>query len=115
MTDSVTPYIDGEPNRAAPLLVLLSCMFDGGIEFKDPAADFLANVLRSISDELEIIGAAGDDGVDRAPTLERCLNRAADRARLAVEIARRIQGGEIREPSELRGMVAATQGRPVEQ
>lgn len=114
MKDVVTPYIDGEPNEDAPLLVFVKCMFSGGVGFKDSAADFLGNMLQSIADEIEIVGAVvnGEDGLDHSDAVERCLARVHDRAKLSVEIARRIQrdaGGE-----DFRGMVAASQGRPVD-
>jgi hypothetical protein len=66
--------------------------YDQGIH--EPGAKLLADALRASADEIALIRAT-DDGLDHSHETDRVLYRAENRARIAVEIARRIQAGQV--------------------
>ncbi len=90
---------NGTVNPKAPLMTLVTAMFEAPnapTAFKDPSAEFLSSVLLSIADDAEILEAASrEDTLDRTDTIGRCSLRAEWRARIAVEIARRLQTGAV--------------------
>jgi hypothetical protein len=93
----VTAFEMGDVNQKAPLLTLVSALFEAPnmpAKFADPAADFMANALMSISDEVELTAAA-NNGLDLGEVKDRAAMRTEWRARIAVEIARRMQTGEV--------------------
>ncbi len=93
----VLPFDLGEVNRKAPLLTLIHAMFeapDVPAKFKDPGADFMANVLHSVADDAELYSAT-DGQLDRTEIIDRAMMRLEWRSRIAVEIARRMQTGEV--------------------
>ncbi len=96
--EPVRPFVnfDGTPNPDAPLSVLLGAMFthDGLPDGLPPSANFLASVLIAAADEAELAGDV-DETLDHSPMIRRVLGRLENRARLAVEIARRIELGEV--------------------
>jgi hypothetical protein len=93
----VTAFELGDVNQAAPLLTLVVALFEAPnmpTRFADPGADFLANALMSVSDEVELTEAA-NNGLDLGEVKGRASMRTEWRARIAVEIARRMQTGEV--------------------
>jgi hypothetical protein len=93
----VTAFTGGEVNREAPLLTLVKAMFDAPdvpVSFADPGAEFMANVLMTLADESELAEAA-DNELDLGPVRERAHYRVGFRSRIAVEIARHMQAGEL--------------------
>jgi len=93
----IYPFDNGEPNRDAPLLLLLSTMFSApnlpGIA--DPSAAFLASVMLASADDADLVRAAANDGLDYSEQIERTMHRLDYRLRLAVEIFRRVESGEV--------------------
>jgi hypothetical protein len=93
----ILPFDRGAVNEHAPLMTLVAAMFEApntSTKFKDPSAEFLQHVVLTLADETELIGATNDE-LDRTETVGRCSMRAEWRARIAVEIARRIQAGQV--------------------
>jgi hypothetical protein len=94
----VLPFVhsDQTVNPEAPLLLLIQTMlcdgYDQGIH--EPGAKLLADALRASADEIALVRAT-DDGLDHSHETDRILYRAENRARIAVEIARRIQAGQV--------------------
>ncbi|HEX4338093.1 MAG TPA: hypothetical protein VH062_19420 [Polyangiaceae bacterium] len=93
----ILPFDCGEVNRAATLLTLVEAMLDApdmSAEFDDRGTRLMANVLHTVADEAELINAA-NNGLDLSEVKNRAGMRLEYRARIAVEIARRIQAGEV--------------------
>jgi hypothetical protein len=94
----VLPFVNFNQtvNPEAPLLLLVQTMlcdeYDQGL--REPGAKLLAAALRASADEIALIQAT-DDGLDHAHEIERVLYRAENRARITIEIARRIQAGQV--------------------
>lgn len=93
----VPPFEAGEPSMTAPLMVLIRAMFtapNAQQTFDDPSAEFMSNMLLTLADEAELSGAA-NNGLDLGEVQGRAMYRLDQRACLGVEIARRIQAGEV--------------------
>lgn len=92
-----SPFDCGEVNQKAPLTTLIAAMFEAPnawCKFADPGAELMANMLLTLSDEAELTAAA-NNGVDLGEVKDRANMRLEYRARIAVEIARRLQTGEV--------------------
>jgi hypothetical protein len=95
----IFPFDRGAVNEHAPFMTLVAAMFEAPdlpARFEDRSAAFMANMLLCLADETELGQAASEeDTLDRSATIGRFVMRLDARARIAVEIARRIQAGQV--------------------
>lgn len=86
-------WIDGEVNpdaSDATLAAELMQDFRSDTPFLDGGPlELLARTLRSIADDAELCAAA-QDGLDHGETVQRVVTRIESRARISIEIARRM-------------------------
>lgn len=93
------PQGDGNANADAPLDVIVEALFE---DFRGEYADrratsFLSKILRSIGDDAELASVASTQAdLDHSQTIARVLARIESRSRMAIEVARRIERGEVR-------------------
>jgi len=93
----ILPFDCGEVNPVAPLLTLIEAMFEAPDlpkDFTDRGTQLMASVLHTVADEAELISAA-ENGLDIRQLKSRASLRLEWRARIAVELARRMQAGEV--------------------
>jgi hypothetical protein len=96
------PIFDGFQVRpGVPMARLIAGLFvaDNGKEFESPAAQLLADVLLATADEGSLVTGAQEGGLDRGPEIDRVLHRIQNRAIIIVEIAKRLEKGDLDEPA----------------
>lgn len=90
---------DGEIDPDASPLVLAKALledFRSDTPFKQvPALDVLTMALRGIADDAELCAASVEGTLDHSETVQRVMTRIETRARIAIEISRRMveEGG----------------------
>jgi len=96
--EEVRPFDQGGVNTRAPLLTLIEALLDAPdlpADFADRGAQLMASALHTIADETELIDSADGSVIDLSGVKSRVAMRLEYRARIAVEIARRMQAGEV--------------------
>lgn len=90
---------DGEMNPDASMTTLAASLledFESDTPFVhgDRATELLVRTLRSVADDCELASAVGD-GLDHTQCISRVMRRIESRARVSIEIARRLASGEV--------------------
>lgn len=89
---------DGEVSPDASMTTLAITLledFEGDSPFiQHRTLEFLTRMLRSVADDCELVNATGD-GLDHTAAIRRVVERIESRARISIEIARRmvVEGG----------------------
>jgi hypothetical protein len=91
-------FDNGSVREDLTLLRLVRGMFEAPNRSRtgNTTVDFLSDVLLSGADDAELMQAAANEGtLDLSPVIDRAALRASWRAIFAVEIARRVEKGEV--------------------